>query len=129
LPNIEQLKKNYNFVSQNIEDKQIISAYAIDFGGIVAAICKMAFGNEIGVKITNYGVQIKESDLFDLSYGSILVESSVKFDFENAIFLGKTITNYEFQIPNYDTNYDLIIDFKELYKANTEKFTEVYKDK
>ena len=29
MPNTEQLKKNFNFVSENIENKKILSAYAI----------------------------------------------------------------------------------------------------
>ena len=34
-----------------IKTKLIVSAYAIGFGGICEAVSKMAFGNELGVKI------------------------------------------------------------------------------
>jgi phosphoribosylformylglycinamidine synthase len=121
LPDVEQLKKNYDFISPEIENKRIISAYAVGFGGVAEAVCKMAFGNETGVElVTNV-----ESDFFNLSYGSIVAESPEKLDFENAILLGRTIENYELRL----TNSDLAIDFNELYKANTEKFAEIYRDK
>ena len=69
MPNTEQLKKNFNFVSENIENK-ILSAYAIGFGGIERSYFKMAFGNEIGVDIN-----LNEADLFNYNYGSILVKA------------------------------------------------------
>jgi phosphoribosylformylglycinamidine synthase len=119
-PNVEQLKNNYDFISQEVENQHIISAFAIGFGGLAEAVCKMAFGNETGVEITNYELQITESDLFNLSYGSILVETPNELNFENAIFLGKTLSEKVIKINNEN------VDIEELYKANTEKFAEIY---
>jgi len=116
-PNIEQLKDNFDFVSTNIENKNIISAYALSFGGVVEALAKMSFGNNVG-----FDVNYTEKLLDAYNYGSILVESNVELDYPNAIYLGKTVDNkavingVEFTI-------------NELYLANTEKFNTVYKDK
>lgn len=118
MPNTEQLKKNFNFVSENIENKKILSAYAIGFGGISEAISKMAFGNEIGVDIN-----LNEADLFNYNYGSILVESTQKLDYADAEFIGTTIAK-----PVITINGEKM-DLKKLWIANTEKFRSVYPDK
>jgi len=144
-PNVEQLKKNYDFISQEIENKRIISAFAVGFGGVAEAICKMAFGNEIGIFIEprtknqeprqaeachcglnsppleGVGeVQSLEDDLFNLSYGSVMVETPEKLDYERAVYLGKTIPEKVIKINSEE------VDLETLYKANTEKFADVY---
>jgi phosphoribosylformylglycinamidine synthase len=115
LPDVEQLKKNYDFISQEIENRNIISAFAIDFGGLAEAVCKTAFGNEIGADI-----QFAENEIFNLSYGSVFAETAKKLNFENAIYLGKTISEKIIKINSES------IDLDTLYKANTEKFAEIY---
>lgn len=115
-PNIDELKENFDFVSDNIESKKIISAYAVGNGGVSEAIAKMSFGNKIGAK-----VNVTEEDLFNYSYGSIVCESTGSLDYKNAIFLGFTTNN----IMDINEN---ILDMDTLYKANTEKFNKVYKD-
>ncbi len=117
-PNIDVLTKNYDFISQNIEDKNIVSAYAISHGGVSEAVCKMSFGNKVG-----FEVLVESNDLFDLSYGSIVCESTCKLDYENAILLGETNNTCEANING------TIIKIDELYMANTSKFARVYKDK
>lgn len=116
MPNTSQLKDNYEFISNNIENKKIISAYAVGFGGIGEALSKMAFGNQIG-----YNVSLKEEDLFNYNYGSIVVETQEKLNFENAVYLG---TTSEKVIVNEEV---LVLD--KLYQANTKKFNTVYPDK
>jgi len=137
-PNVEQLKNNYDFISQEIENKRIVSAFAVGFGGVAEAICKMAFGNEIGVFLeqrTKNKEQRQETtrhcgldpqsldELFNLSYGSVVVETPEKLNFENAVFLGKTISEKVIKINSEE------VDLNTLYKANTEKFAEIYKIK
>lgn len=117
-PNVSQLKDNFNFVSDMIENKTIISAYALGFGGVIEAICKMAFGNQIGAKIS-----YDENLLDAYNYGSILVESNSKLDYKNAIYLGQTNDTAYIEINN------VAFSLKELEEANTVKFTTIYKDK
>ena len=71
MPNVEQLKENWTYTTNMIQAGKICSGYAIGFGGVAEAIAKMSFGNELAVD-----VQIAENELFDYSYGSILVEAT-----------------------------------------------------
>ncbi|MDF2822297.1 MAG: phosphoribosylformylglycinamidine synthase [Clostridiales bacterium] len=71
IPVFEQLKKVYANITKLIEEKKIISAYAIGYGGIAEAVSKMAFGNKFGVKIND---TISEESLFAKSYGNIVAE-------------------------------------------------------
>lgn len=62
----------------------ICSAATVKFGGLAEALCKMSFGNKIGV-------EVKTSEhIFDLSIGSIVVESSEAIYDEAFVLLGKT---------------------------------------
>ena len=71
MPNVEQLKANWNFVTNAIQSGKVCATFALGFGGIAEALAKMSFGNELGVDI-----QIAENELFDYNYGSILVEAT-----------------------------------------------------
>ncbi len=86
MPDVAQLKKNWAFVTEQIEAGNIVSGWAIGFGGVAEAICKMSFGNSFGVD-----VNLTDSELFDYSYGSILVEAENGLEFENAKLIG-TVT-------------------------------------
>ncbi|MBR6289112.1 MAG: phosphoribosylformylglycinamidine synthase subunit PurQ, partial [Acholeplasmatales bacterium] len=116
-PNILELKKNFKFVTENILNKNIISAYALSFGGVIEAISKMSFGNRIGFEI-NYD----ESLLDAYNYGSILVESFNELDYPNAIYLGETNDS------KYGSFNGVKFKLDELFEANRIKFTKVYKD-
>lgn len=82
-PNTQQLIANFDFIHKKIKDKIIISAFTIEFGGVIEALTKMSWGNNLG-----FDIQTNES-LFDYGYGSFVVESTEKLDSENAILLGK----------------------------------------
>ena len=84
MPDTDQLKRNWDLVHSGIEDGNIVSAWASGFGGVAEGLVKMCFGNEFGVDI-----KITEEELFNLSYGSIIVESVKPLDFADAIYLGK----------------------------------------
>ncbi len=84
MPNIEQLKQNYDFIYDMVTIGHIKSAFSVKQGGIAEAIAKMSFGNKIGANLkTGY-------DLFDLSPGSMIVESDRPLCFDYAHLLGKT---------------------------------------
>ena len=117
-PNVDELKMNFDFVSSNIENGRIKAAYALGFGGIIEAVSKMSFGNKIGFEI-----EYDERELDAYNYGSIIIETDSEIDYPNSIYLGKTIDK---EVATFNrTSFSL----DELYKANTEKFTQVYKDK
>ena len=87
MPDVEQLKKNWAFVEEQIASGNAVSAWAVGFGGVAEGLCKMSFGNSFGVD-----VNVPENELFDYKYGSIILETEADLSFENAQFLG-TVTS------------------------------------
>ena len=118
MPSTEQLKRNFDFVSDKIMEGDIVSAYAVGFGGVAEAVSKMAFGNRIGAAL-----ECDEQMLYNYSYGSIVVESRRTLNFPAAELIGKTSAEEAIFINGTRLPLD------ELLEANTEKFTTVYADK
>ncbi len=73
LPDYEQVKELYHKISTIMRKGRVASAYALGYGGIAEAVSKMAFGNKLGVVLSE---QLSEDALFLPEYGSILVEMS-----------------------------------------------------
>ena len=72
MPDYEQAKALYTAIHQLIQDKVVISAYTLGFGGVAAAVSKMAFGNKLGAKIDS---AVKAEDLFKTGeYGCMIAE-------------------------------------------------------
>ena len=118
MPCVEQLKSNFDFVSEKIMQGDIKSAWAVGFGGVAEAVAKMSFGNKIGASI-----ECDEQMLYNYSYGSIVVESCRTLNHPSVELIGKTI-NEEAIFVN-GTRLPL----GELLEANTEKYTTIYADK
>lgn len=85
LPDINKIKSNLEIIEKYISDKKINSAFAIERGGVAAALAKMSFGNNVGFNIST------KIDLFDEKYGSIIVESEHELD---GILIGRTANNW-----------------------------------
>ncbi|RUA06660.1 MAG: phosphoribosylformylglycinamidine synthase, partial [Fusobacteria bacterium] len=115
MPNLDELKSNFEFIMKNIEDKKIISAMTVKGGGIVEALAKMSFGNMIGAK-----VNLDEEELFKLAYGSFIVETPEILENENAILLGKTSENRELIIN------DEVIKLEELLNNWKKTLNEIF---
>ena len=118
MPDTEALKRNFAFVSEQIEAGWIVAAWAAGFGGVGEALAKMAFGNEIGAAVT-----MDESKLYEYAYGSIVVEATGALDFAAAELLGETVADKALTVNGVRLPLD------ELYRANTEKFATIYPDK
>ena len=73
LPDYEKVMKLYGEITGLMRKGIIVSAYAEDCYGLAAALCKMAFGNGLGVKISD-GVEAKE--LFANEIADIVAEVS-----------------------------------------------------
>lgn len=117
-PNTELLKKNFTYITDMIEDKKIVSAYALGFGGVVEALAKMAFGNNI-----NFDINYNELLLNAYDYGTVLVESYEELNYEHAVLLGKT-TNIDSSKINGE-----VFKLNKLEDLNTRKFNKIYKSK
>ena len=70
MPNMDELKENFDFVHENIKSGKIVATMTLKHGGVAEAISKMSFGNKIGASIKDLG-----EDLFRLNYGSMVVEA------------------------------------------------------
>ena len=69
LPDFEKLKEQYGKLHEDIQAGRVVSAYALDRQGIAAAVSKMAFGKQKGVKLEH---NVDERDLFSPGFGDIL---------------------------------------------------------
>lgn len=71
VPVYEQVMELYDAITRLIEEKVIVSAYALDSHGAAAAISKMAFGNQLGVSISG---DVDMKDLFTNGLGDLIAE-------------------------------------------------------
>ena len=110
LPDLKELKKNFDFITENIKNKKIVSAAAIKNGGLSEAVAKMAFGNKLGADIKSDGI-IGENEWFKAEYGTFIVETAEKFDYKNAVLLGNVISEGKIVIDSkVEINLDELIE-------------------
>ncbi len=114
MPDVDQLKSNWNFVREQIAEGNIVSAYSVGFGGVAEAVAKMSFGNMIGAEVS-----IPEDELTRLSYGSIVVEAVKELDGPSAAAIG-TVGGKELVINGEK------ISIEELREANGLPFSKIY---
>lgn len=117
MPDVEQLKKNWKFVEEQIESGNAVSGWAVGFGGVAEGLCKMSFGNAFGVD-----VNLPENELFDYSYGSIILETESDIDFENAQFIGIVTSGIDGALRVNGKNISIDV----LQNSAFEKFEKVY---
>ncbi len=89
LPTSESMLKVLAQVSKLIEDKKVLSAYAVTHGGVAEALFKMSLGNSIGVKLNK---DITADTLFSFGYGSVVLELSDEC--ADVTVIGETTADY-----------------------------------
>ena len=104
LPDLKELKENFDFIEKNIKDKKIVASVAVKNGGIAESIAKMTFGNKLGVNV-NFA-ENAENEWFKVNYGAFIIETPEKIDYKNATLLGKVTEEAKIVINN-DTVMDL----------------------
>ena len=114
VPDYEQLKKNFNQIHNLTLSGKILSAATVKFGGIAEALCKMSFGNKIGVK-----VETKEP-IYDLSLGSIIVEADHPIQEEGFTLLGVTTNDHMITIN------EEALDIDEAIRVWCERYDKLY---
>ena len=118
MPDTEQLKRNWNYIQEQISEGTIVAGWAVGFGGVAEALCKMSFGNAFG-----FDVNLSEDDLFNLNYGSIVVETDGSaLDFENAIEIGSVTSGEDGNVRVNGTKLSIF----ELMDFNASLFEKVY---
>ncbi|MCR5178524.1 MAG: phosphoribosylformylglycinamidine synthase subunit PurQ, partial [Lachnospiraceae bacterium] len=101
LPDHAGIMKVYGSLITLMRQGVIRSAYALDAAGAAPALSVMAFGNGLGVKITD---GILSDDLFTATPGDILVEirpeDVEKLNiFENVLDIGEVTESGDFELP------------------------------
>lgn len=71
VPNYQQVKDLYTKLHGYVKAGQIKATYAVGYGGLVEAISKMAFGNQLGVTVDE---AITKEQLLVREYGAIVAE-------------------------------------------------------
>ena len=71
LPVYDRVMEQYGKFQEDIRSGRIVSAYALDRHGVIAAVSKMAFGNRMGVKIEH---SMDPRDMFAPAFGDIIAE-------------------------------------------------------
>ena len=118
MPSTEQLKANFDFVTKKIAEGDIVSAWAVGFGGVAEAVAKMSFGNRVGADL-----ECDEQMLYNYAYGSIVVESRRTLNHPSAELIGRTIAEEAIIVNGVELSID------ELLEANTTKFASIYADR
>lgn len=100
LPDYRVLRKSMAKLYELIKAGKVISAYTPTYGGVAEAVMKMCFGNKIGFSFSG---DISESEIFDYSYGSFIVEADKELDM--GTLLG--VTTKECTISHKDSQVEL----------------------
>ena len=112
----KKLQEIYDDIMKLNEEKKIYSAYTVKDGGILEAVYKMAFGNNIGVKFSE---ELSLKDLTAKNYGNIIVE----VDELNNEFARLIATLDESGNVTYK---DEVVSLEEAYKAHTNTLEEIF---
>ena len=116
MPDTEQLARLWDGVVGEVERGALLAGWAVTFGGVAEGLAKMTFGNRVGVEVS-----LPEAELYDYSYGSILVESDGRaLEMEGAELIGHTIAEPVIRVNGVEIGID------EAVSANCERFTSVY---
>jgi phosphoribosylformylglycinamidine synthase len=120
LPDFEHLDRTYERLHGLITENRIVSACTVKCGGIAEAICKMAFGNDIGFS-SRTGISPEKWFLPD--YGNIVVEVPGGHDIDELFegldyeVLGETTDEPVISVGNEKWNLD---ELKELWQSPLE---------
>ena len=87
MPDTDQLKENWSWFHDRVQDGTVQAAWSVSYGGVAEALLKMAMGNGMGVDVT-----YPADKLFNLDYGSIVFQSYEKLDHPNLIRLGTVLS-------------------------------------
>lgn len=144
-PDWEAFKQNSDALYEANKNGKILAMYPVGAGGIAEAVTKMAFGNKIGVQLT----QIPSSatiigfhrnandtiaDLFTPQYGSIIVETDDD-KFENNGFVNTTVLRIgntqkspviSFEMQGVDPLPHTEIPLEKLYEAWEKPLSKVF---
>ena len=118
----EALRTQYDRVTNLMKEGKVYSAYTVKDGGVIEAIYKMAFGNEVGVKLNSNNTL---ESLIEKNYGHIIleVENDEVVNFENTRIIGHTNNSKE---VSYNEE---VVSLNDAYKVYEKVLDDVYPTK
>ena len=96
LPVYDKVMEQYAAFREDVQNGNIVSAYALDRHGVVPAVSKMAFGNGLGVKLCD---KVEAGKLFAPAFGDIVAEvpaDKVEALGINACVIGEVLADANF---------------------------------
>ena len=117
MPHTAALAAAYDAMHAAIKAGQVVSAYAIGFGGLAEALVKMSLGNRVGADVS-----YDEHDVFDAAYGSIVFEAVEPVDIPGVEFIGYTVEEPAVSVQHHKFDIDM------LAAKVRERFNEIYPD-
>jgi len=114
-----QVKELYQYVNKLMSDKKVYSAYTVKDGGIIEAIYKMAFGNNIGVKLNDH---LSLNDLTYKNFGNIILEVDNDYQINNKNIreIGVTTNN------DYVEYHNEVVTLEDAYQVYANVLNKVY---
>lgn len=122
IPVYEDVLALYHQITALIDGGVIVSAYAVDAKGIAAALSKMAFGNKMGIKLSE---ELPAKELFENGLGDIIAEVAEDKterleEIENCQMIGEVTEKAEFVYK------EVSIPMEEALQAWTSKLEKVF---
>ena len=118
LPNYDDLKAVYTYISSEIKAKNIVSVKTIKEGGVAVALAKMSFGNGVGVDVSLEDIQVLEKNI-----GGLIIESVSELSNDLLSKIGVVISDSVLKIN------DQTFDVKELTAVYTGTFDTLFPTK
>lgn len=115
LPDYSKLKNVFDFLHQNIINKNIVSVKVVKEGGVAVAVAKMCFGNFLGAEI-----KLRSEDLLRNNIGSFIIESTSELIYDDIKVIGKVKINKNLIIN------DLSFDIEKLLQVNQSVFENLF---
>lgn len=106
LPTVDSLKSILATVENLIAEKKVVSSYAVGYGRLAEAICKMAMGNHIGV---DFEKDFNQDSLQAFGYGSVVIEitdGGWSLNMPHTTIIGRTNNSYTLNFV--DKSIDLV---------------------
>lgn len=124
VPDFEDAADKYSAIHEAVVTGKVLSAHTVGYGGIAAALGKMALGNGVGINISGEGAG---AELFKSSYGDIILEIENGVEMDWAVAIGETTGEESIQICSAKGREDSeSISLEEIRNAWLEPMSGVY---
>lgn len=123
MPDTDALKSIFDMMHREIGSSNIVSAYAVGFGGVAEAISKMSFGNCIGARVSMPG-----KEMFEYAYGSFVIECAKAPSHPSVQVIGETLEEQTLTFVCSDSGESATIGIQQALDINKSRFAKIYPD-